>query len=120
MPYRPDKALRWVISIVAVAILVVLLVGLLVYPPSAWQSPMPGYFPFWFFGFFVVLFVVMFLVRILFWGALSIPRWGYMRHSWYNEPRSSQQILDDRYARGEITRDQYLQMKEDLMRGRNP
>ncbi|HTY47391.1 MAG TPA: SHOCT domain-containing protein [Methanomassiliicoccales archaeon] len=120
MPSRPDNTLRWVISLVVVAILVILLVGLFVYPPSTWESPTPRYFPFWFFGFFVVLFIIMFLVRILFWGIWGVPRWRYMRYGWYNQQRTPQQVLDDRYARGEITRDQYLQMKDDLMRGRSP
>ncbi len=119
MPSRPDNALRWIITFVVVAILVVLLVGLFFYPPSTWETA-PRYFPFWFFGFFIVLFVIMFLVRILFWGLFGVPRWRYMRYGWVNEPRSSQRILDDRYARGEITREQYLQMKDDLMRGKAP
>jgi len=34
--------------------------------------------------------------------------------------RTSAEILDERYAKGEITRDQYLQMKEDIKSSANP
>jgi len=121
MPNRPDNTLRWVLSILIIVVLVVILIGLFVYPPTTWQSPTPGYFPFWFFGFFIAMFFLFFIIRILFWGLFGMPRWRYMRHGgWYEGQRTAQQTLDERYARGEITRDQYLQMKDDLMRGKSP
>lgn len=35
------------------------------------------------------------------------------------DKRTSPEILDERYAKGEITRDQYLQMKEDIKSSAN-
>ena len=41
-----------------------------------------------------------------------------MRRSLHSRPviRSKEDILSERYAKGELTREQYIQMKEDLKR----
>ena len=83
-----------------------------------YAAPMPmrsyGYywwpvFPFGFVIFFVALFLIFGVFRWAFWG------WGWRRgyHNggYYADPR---QILKRRYARGEITKEQFDQMMRDL------
>ena len=72
-----------------------------------------GFFPFGlFFGFFWI-FSIFWFVRWLFFPW----RWGYSRRYWgwgggYGD--RAYYILRERYARGEITKDQYDQMVRDL------
>ncbi len=78
----------------------------------------PAYYPFWGFGWiwlFVGFFVIFGLLRFAFWG----PRWwgGYYRHYGYGpygRENDAYHILRERYARGEITKDQYDAMIRDL------
>ena len=75
-----------------------------------YYGPWPFYFfPFgWIFGLFLV-FVIVSAVRWILW-----PRrgWGYRRGYWgYGE---EYYILRQRYARGEITKEQFDQMTNDL------
>ncbi len=71
----------------------------------------PYYFPFFFpFGFLIFILVAFFAVRMVFWGWGW--RGGYGRGRWgYGDPK---EILKRRYARGEITKEQFDQMKKDL------
>jgi uncharacterized membrane protein len=57
---------------------------------------------------FVLLFGVMFVVRTLFWRS----RRRYMREHWQGD--ESVRILRERYAKGEITREEFHQMLRDL------
>jgi uncharacterized membrane protein len=64
------------------------------------------------------------LVMLLLWGGLIVlsvwlvsllfPRNSRGTTSSANNDLSPRQILDSRYARGELTRDQYELMKQDL------
>jgi uncharacterized membrane protein len=64
------------------------------------------------------------LLMLLFWGALItlavwlvsalFPRSGREKRSPFDENLSARQILDRRYARGEIAREQYELMKQDM------
>ncbi len=85
---------------------------------SAWfLAPRPYigayyYFPFfgfgWFFGFFWI-FILFFALRWLLWPS----RWGYRRSYWrYHD--DAYYTLRERYARGEITKEQFEQMMRDL------
>ncbi len=70
----------------------------------------PFFFPFgWLFGLFWV-FIIFWALRWVFW-----PRrwsWGYSRRYWgYGD---EYYILRQRYARGEITKEQFDQMTNDL------
>lgn len=72
----------------------------------------PFFFPF---GFLFVALIFFLGFRLLFWG------WGWGRwrggyyggyHGYYRG--DSLEILNQRYARGEITKEQYDQMKRDI------
>jgi putative membrane protein len=67
------------------------------------------FFPF---GFFFVILVVFFAFRLLFWGWGGHWNRGYYRTGYGGT--SALEILNERYARGEITKDQYEQMKRDI------
>ncbi len=71
-----------------------------------------GFFPFGFLFPLFFIFIAFFVVRWLFFPW----RWGYSRSYWggwaYGD--RAYYILRERYARGEITKDQYDQMMRDL------
>lgn len=73
-----------------------------------------GYFPGEFLLVFVAIFAVLFLVRIFFWRS----RRRYYRQRW--QSNSAVRILRQRYARGEITKEQFRQMLRDLREGDDP
>ena len=73
------------------------------YPGFGWWF----FFPFGFIFFFIVLFIVS---RFVFWGWWG---WGRRRSYWYGHGEATE-ILRQRYARGEITKEQYDQMSRDL------
>ena len=107
------------------ALVLVLLVGLFVFP-FFFQWPSPGYYGYyphpWFFFFpfgFAFFFLIFFGVRWLFWG------WGYGRGYWHGYgsrywrnqgpwDNAATEILKQRYAKGEITKEQFDQMMRDL------
>jgi putative membrane protein len=79
----------------------------------------PGYYygwPFFFFpfGFFIFIGLLFFVFRWAFWGWGW--RRGYYRGYWTQGASSALEILNQRYARGEITREQYEQIKADILR----
>ena len=60
--------------------------------------------------FFVAIFMIFAVLRLAFWGGGW--RLGYHGFGWmYSDPK---QILSLRYARGEITKEQFDQMVRDL------
>jgi uncharacterized membrane protein len=71
------------------------------------------FFPF---GFLIFFFVIFFVVRGLFWGWGWGWRGGYSRGYWHNQGYygDATEILKQRYAKGEITKDQLDQMMRDL------
>lgn len=71
-----------------------------------------GFFPFhfgWLGGIFLIL-VVFWIARWFFW---PWGRWGH-RPYWQNADDEARNILRARYARGEITKEQYDAMMHDL------
>ena len=73
--------------------------------------PGPGYFPFFFpFGFLILLLVILLVFRLIFWRSWG---WGYWRRRGYYG-LDSKEILKRRYARGEITKEQFEQMLRDI------
>jgi len=108
----------WVIG----GLVILLLAGLFVVP-LLYGLPMRPYaypFPFFFFpfGFLMFFFVIFFVVRVLFWGRGWGWGWrgGYSRGYWSGQGYygDATEILKQRYARGEISKDQFDQMMRDL------
>jgi putative membrane protein len=108
---------RWLFPIAVVAVVVAVAAAAVLWillghpggPPSGpWPFPwplVPFVFPFVFpFLFFAILWVGFFR-----WGG----GWGG-RGGW-NRPPTALEILEMRYARGEITRDQFREMRGELM-----
>ncbi|HOK58712.1 MAG TPA: SHOCT domain-containing protein [Methanothrix sp.] len=94
-----------------------------------------GVFPIiWMIGYWLVFLAIAYLVyrdaesrgmNGLMWAILVVLPWigilfliVYLLKRDEVSGRSAESILDERYARGELTRDEYLRMKEDLRRGR--
>lgn len=91
-------------------------------------------FPFiWMLGYWLVFLVIAYLVyrdaesrgmNGLLWALLVVLPWigilfliMYLLKRDEISRRRAESILDERYARGELARDEYLRMKEDLRRG---
>lgn len=71
-----------------------------------WTNGSWGFFPWmWIFPVLFLIICVLFLSRMM--GGWSM--WGDRK-----SPESAREILDRRYARGEISREVYAQMKKDL------
>lgn len=86
---------------------------------------LPGLFFWWIFGHGVGS-IIGLLVLIWVLGMIFHPwrRWGY--HPYYDRPyrwgppppaSNAAAILEERYAKGDITREEYLQKKQDMGRG---
>jgi putative membrane protein len=60
------------------------------------------------FGMILWLAIAALIIAGLVWLVRSQPIRGGQRHS------TGLDVLDERYARGEITRDEYLRMKRDI------
>jgi putative membrane protein len=81
-----------------------------------------------FFGFALFLFFPWLILIILFifiwWIVRAVFGWPHRRYYYhYNQyppayQRTPEEVLDQRYAHGEITREEYLRMKEDMRGGR--
>lgn len=118
---RP-RPFRWAPIIIGVILIGVAALLLLVflYPASFGLGPAPyrfGLFGGFFFAFFILI-VVFFIVRVAFWSTRSsryargyrqYPPGGYV-------PNRPAMVARMRYARGEITREQYEQIMQDLSR----
>src|SRR5215469_11574301 len=76
------------------------------------------FFPFPFFPFHFGFLGIILLLFIIFW----VARWGFWpwngrRRDYYSEYRDqADEILRERYAKGEITKEQFEQMMQDLKR----
>jgi putative membrane protein len=101
-----------------VGVVVALLLGLSIIghqmPFAYGMRPFFGAGP-WFWGFGLAAL----LVRLVIWGALIALVIGLFRGSWRRTPAghndlSSLEILNRRYAAGEITREQYDEMRRTL------
>jgi putative membrane protein len=124
-PPRPRRHRLWIVGAVVIAVVAVVGVLLLLYVNGFFgPTPYGGHPYFGFFGGFLLLFIIVwlafFLLRVSFWGARTQGRYGG-----YGGPRRGPDpavvIARQRYARGEITREQYDQIMTDLgRRGRGP
>jgi len=121
-PRRPPR-IHWFPIIIGVVFAVVAIILLLVlFFPTAFGLPAPtGPYRYGLGGFFVFFFVIIvlfFIVRVAFWSTRA-SRYGRRygggppREETMNRPAM---IARMRYARGEITREQYDQIMRDLAR----
>ena len=133
--YRPEgmgdrprrRGIHWlpiIIGLIFVIAATVLLLVLLY--PATFGFPAPstpyrfGEFG-GFFIFFFILLVLFFIVRVAFWSTRSSRygrRYGGNSNDGYEHPNRPAMVARMRYARGEITQQQYDQIMKDL--GRRP
>jgi putative membrane protein len=64
---------------------------------------------------FGYMFMLLFWVLIII-GIIALARWLMMTagNTSRSSPKTARQILDERYARGEIDREKFVQKKRDL------
>jgi len=125
MPDRPGRpAWWWAVLGVGVGLVVVLVVILALLYSGGFGSPPSGprpYFGYWggFLLLFLLIMVAFFVIRVALWS-------GRRRYYGYGRPQGMHRdpavmVARQRYARGEITREQYDQIMTDLgRRGRGP
>lgn len=105
----PRRILRWFLLALVILIAVPIAVSALFFilrPVS--RVYFPFYYPFFFpFGWIFAFFIIFWVLRMLFWP------WGWRRRR-DRGYRDEFHILRVRYARGEITKDQFDQMTHDL------
>jgi len=116
-----NRARRGMMGWIFGALVLLLLVGVFVVPFFYGSVAGPnGYYPrpyfFFPFGFLIFFFVIFFVSRGLFggwgWGWRGGYSRGYWRHGGYWG--DAEEILKLRYAKGEITKEQFDQMMRDL------
>lgn len=102
----------WLVPLILVAsFLIIALVGVgLGWHPGGppGSAPVPFFWPLFPLGFLVLVLVGFFLFRWALWGGRGWPghgRWG---------PLSAREVLRWRYARGELTTEQFRQMSREL------
>lgn len=103
--------------LVVFAVFVAAMIWFLFNLPQTVVTTGPGFYwvPFGWLWIFLGFFLFFGLLRFAFWG----PRWwGYYRggygHGYYGRENEAYHIVRERYARGEITKDQYDAMMRDL------
>jgi putative membrane protein len=120
----PWVAVGGVIAVIAIIVIVAIATSASAASSSAgpfWYYGAPvASFPFGFFWLWPVLgfFFIFFVVRWFFWGWGWGGGWGggWRNRSYYynNYHSDAESILEARYARGEITKEQFEQMKRDI------
>ncbi|MCI4324741.1 MAG: hypothetical protein L3K00_02490 [Thermoplasmata archaeon] len=121
---RPGRSL-WLVVVVAVVFVgfALVLLAYLVDPALFGVTPSSTPYRYGVFGLFPVFFVLLvgfFIVRVVFWSTRAGRRGGrYGGNDGYGPDRPAR-MARMRYARGEITREQYNQIMQDLGRGPGP
>jgi len=123
----PPRQVRWFPIIVGLVFVVAasLILLVLLYPASFGLAAPSSPYRFGLFGgaffLFFILIVVFFIVRVAFWSTRASQYRGRYRQNYppggYG-PNRPAMVARMRYARGEITREQYEQIMKDL--GRPP
>ncbi len=114
MSARPPRLWPWIL-IPIVAVVAVVSFATVVFLTFGGAGPYPwpwwGFFPWFPFVGIWIFFGFLFLFGVFRWGA-GPWAWGY---GWDRRNRDdSRTILRERYARGEITREQFDEMRRDL------
>ena len=115
-----NKSILWIVLTVLVILIIISVMGPVFMPDHYANSPFsfwdsfacPGYF----FGGGMFIFPVIMLVIMLAFIYLIFGR-GDFRPPWQDSGRDSDNALDilrKRYARGEVSREEFEQMKRDL------
>jgi putative membrane protein len=112
--HRRRGFVGWIIG----GLLILLLIGLFATPfffGRYYGITGPYYYPHPFFGFFFFPFgfLFFFLIFFVFRWLLFPWRRGYHHGQWYHGG-GAEEILKERYARGEITKEQFDQMMRDI------
>ena len=115
--WRPRRhVLGWILFVIVLLIVVPILVSAVFYglrPLGRGYFPFLGYYPFFFpFGWVFGFLILFMLFRWIFWP------WGWGHRGRYRGYRDEYHILRVRYARGEITKEQFDQMTRDLQEAR--
>ncbi|MDG6985396.1 MAG: SHOCT domain-containing protein [Nitrososphaerota archaeon] len=105
----------WVV--VTLAALAVLMFAAMAFFHPYTYTPGMGYYPYFGWGFFPFGFIffiafIFFIFRWAFWGWGG--GWGHRYSYRYGYGGDAKDILRQRYARGEITKEQFDQMMRDL------
>ena len=122
-----NKSILWIIFAVLIILILVGFVGPVFMPGqyshgpfSFWDNSMgPGHF--WGGGMFIfpiIMLVVMLIVVFAIFGRGDFrPPWQYSGHTsnMGSQTETALDILKKRYARGEISKDEFDQMKKDLL-----
>jgi len=93
--------------LIAASFIAIFIIANLYFAPSVVYPPFYGWFPFGWFFVFPLIFLVFFGFRWFFWG------WGRgWSYGEYYDPAMA--ALRERFARGEISKEQFEQMSKDL------
>lgn len=102
----PARGLRWAVVAFVAILGIAIVASAVVY---ALRGPGTGFVFFPFGWFFILLFF------LFFWGFRWWGGWGWSgRPYWHYPGDGAKEILRERYARGEIGKDQFDQMMRDL------
>ncbi|HZW55688.1 MAG TPA: SHOCT domain-containing protein [Nitrososphaerales archaeon] len=119
--FRP---FRWIWIAIGALFLLIGVVALLslIFGPSIFGATFPRpylfFFPFPFFGFWSFLFVIFIIFLGVRWLFFPWRRRYYGGGYYYPRYDPALQTLRERYARGEITKEQFEQMLRDLQNNR--
>ncbi|MEM0134725.1 MAG: SHOCT domain-containing protein [Thermoplasmatales archaeon] len=92
------------------------------YPASSYSYPYGmmygmgwGFGPFWGFGALMMLIPLVFLIMFIFW-IVGVSRDHNEMGHFNSHEKNALDILNERYANGSITREEYTKMKEEILR----
>lgn len=130
-PDRVGEARRWLFAglaalfvLIGVAIALSIVVPVLRGEAPSWQvGAEPWNWVLGLVGVFVAVWIIVTVVRLLVFAAGGSYDWRAYRHyrrhrfdDWWGSPDSAVALVRERYARGEISREQYDQIVRDLER----
>lgn len=107
-----DKEMNWILLLVVLGVMIIVLPRVL---GGFWGWSAPGMTGMMGYGWgFMVLIPIMFLVLIAIGVYYAFTGFGRPRRSSSIHRGRALEILKERYAKGEITREQYLEMKKEV------